>query len=96
MGDHVNRTASGVYLTITESVAPFAVGIYEGPSIEILLYKSEWSRRNILEKYKKEILNFIDEDDVLENIYYTNKVGNVQSEMTDEIFLLSNNENIID
>lgn len=68
MGEHVNRTASGMYLVITESVAPYAVGIYEGPSIEVL-YKSEWNRIYVLENCKKEVLNFIDVDDILENVY---------------------------
>lgn len=71
MGDCVNKTATGVYLAITESVAPFAVGKYEGPSIEVL-YKSEWNRKNILENYKKEIMKFLDEEDILENEYYNN------------------------
>lgn len=74
MGEHVNRTASGMYLVITESIAPYAVGIYEGPNIEVL-YKTEWNRIHILENCKKEVITYIDVDDILENVYYSKYHG---------------------
>lgn len=65
----------GIYLSITESVAPFAVGIYEGPNIEVYL-KSELYRKDVLEKYRKQILDYMDEDDILEHIYYPKRSKN--------------------
>lgn len=57
-----------MYLVITESVAPYAVGKYDGPAIEILL-KSNNDRTKILNKYKKEVLDYIDDEEyVLEKI----------------------------
>ncbi|KAG5898207.1 hypothetical protein JTB14_005587 [Gonioctena quinquepunctata] len=67
MGDLVKRSATGVHLVITESVSPYAVGKYEGPSIEIYL-KSDSHRIDILQKYRDEVLEFIDEDDLLESL----------------------------
>ncbi|RZC34100.1 uncharacterized protein BDFB_009704, partial [Asbolus verrucosus] len=72
MGEHINKTASGVHLVITDSVSPFAVGKFTGPAIEILI-KSEQNRIDLLSKYKKEIMNFIDEDDVIESLYLHSK-----------------------
>lgn len=65
MGEHINTTNNGVYLVITDSVEPFAVGKYTGPSIEIYV-KSENDRLEILNKYRAEISNHIDEDDLIE------------------------------
>lgn len=97
MGDKVNKTALGVYLSITESVAPFAVGIYEGPNIEVYL-KSELNRKTILEKYRKQIMEFMDEDDILENIYYTkSSESKFHKDLLDVIVVpYSSADNIID
>lgn len=65
MGEHINTTNNGVHLVITDSVEPFAVGKYTGPSIEIYV-KSENDRLEILNKYRAEISNHIDEDDLIE------------------------------
>nr|XP_023024633.1 inactive pancreatic lipase-related protein 1-like [Leptinotarsa decemlineata] len=77
MGDLVKRSSTGVHLVITESVSPYAVGKYDGPSIEIYL-KSNLYRKDILKKYRRELLEFIDEDDLVESL------GNGQEEMNDE------------
>lgn len=96
MGDKVNRTALGVYLSITESVAPFAVGKYEGPNIEVYL-KSELNRKTILEKYRKQIMEFMDEDDIMENIYYTEgPESKFHKDLFDVIVPYSSTDNIID
>lgn len=97
MGDHVNRTANGVYLTITESVSPFAVGKFEGPSIEVLLYRSELNRRTILDKYREEVMDFIDEDDFIENSYYIQKLERrYETYFTSKTKHVSNADNIIE
>ncbi|XP_015838834.2 lipase member H-A [Tribolium castaneum] len=87
MGEFVNRTSSGVHLVITDSVSPFAVGKFTGPAIEIFV-KSELIRRDILEKYKKDVENFIDEDDVVESLYEHSRLKNEHSK--------KKSENIID
>lgn len=75
MGEFINRTSSGVHLVITDSVSPFAVGKFTGPAIEIFV-KSERIRMDILEKYKKEVVNFIDEDDVIDTLYENSRLKN--------------------
>lgn len=95
MGDHVSRSAFGVYLTITESVSPFAVGKYEGPSFEVYFYKAYWNRRKILDDYKKEVLYFMDEADVLEESYYNQISINSYESLLNEIFSFSYNDNTI-
>jgi pancreatic lipase-related protein 2 len=75
MGEHVNKTSSGVHLVITDSVSPFAVGKFTGPAIEIFV-KSERHRADILAKYKKEIMSFIDEDDVIDSLYQHSQLNN--------------------
>ncbi|CAG9864880.1 unnamed protein product [Phyllotreta striolata] len=67
MGEYVRRAAQGVYLVITESVSPFAVGKYEGPSVEI--FKStEQYRRKVLDMYRKRMVGFVDEYDLFEQL----------------------------
>lgn len=41
MGEHVSFSARGVHLVITDSVAPFAVGKYTGPLVEIFIRNEE-------------------------------------------------------
>ncbi|KAK9702908.1 Lipase [Popillia japonica] len=36
MGEHITRNAKGMHLVITDSVSPFAVGPFTGPTIDIL------------------------------------------------------------
>lgn len=95
MGEHVNKSASGVYLTITESVAPFAAGKYVGPSIEIIIYKSDWNRKNILTEYKNEILNYVG-DDIFDVTSENNEALNFQQYFLDKLFSASNVENIVE
>lgn len=66
MGEHADRTVHGVHLVITESVAPYAVGKYTGPDIEILFKKTENSRGEIWRRYRKEVMAMMDEEDVLQ------------------------------
>lgn len=68
MGEHASTTVHGVHLVITESVAPFAVGKYTGPEIEIFFRKSELSRSQIWNKYHKQVMAMMDGDDLLQTI----------------------------
>ncbi|KAJ8966503.1 hypothetical protein NQ317_019648 [Molorchus minor] len=54
MGEYINKAANGVYLVITESVAPYAVGKYDGPDIEIFL-KADKNRLDLLRDYKRRL-----------------------------------------
>lgn len=62
-------------MVITDSVSPFAVGKFTGPAIEIFV-KSERHRADIVAKYKKEIMSFIDEDDVIDSLYQHSQLNN--------------------
>ena len=75
MGESINATSRGVHLVITDSVSPFAVGKFTGPAIEIYL-KSEKHRLNILRKYRKQVMSYIDEDDVVEALQQHSKSKN--------------------
>lgn len=68
MGEHVNSTAKGVHLVITDSVSPFAVGKYTGPLVEI--YVRNINPQSVIdpEKYRKEISEFYDMDDLSESL----------------------------
>lgn len=68
MGQHVNPNASGLHLVITESVAPFAIGKYTGPAIEILL-RSNSQRVDALRKYKRTMEDFLYEE-TFSNVVY--------------------------
>lgn len=68
MGEHVNSTAKGVHLVITDSVSPFAVGKYTGPLVEIYVRNVEPRPVIDEEKYWKEMSNFYDMDDLSESL----------------------------
>lgn len=68
MGEHVNATAKGVHLVITDSVSPFAVGKYTGPLIEIFIRNIQLNPLIDTEKYRKEVSEFYDIDDYSENL----------------------------
>lgn len=68
MGEHVNATSTGVHLVITESVAPFAIGKYTGPAIEIYL-RANAQRKDVLKKYKRTIENFLQEESYSPIVY---------------------------
>ncbi|KAJ8935334.1 hypothetical protein NQ318_016627 [Aromia moschata] len=85
MGEHISRAARGVYLVITESVAPYAIGKYDGPEIEILL-KSEKDRTDIIDKYKKQVIQYLDEDSLVEQLYSGNGQNQLHTEFVDNIF----------
>lgn len=65
MGEWVRPTEKGVYLTITESVSPYAVGKYNGPDIEIYL-KSELARVNLLQIYQQHLFHPHNVNDLLD------------------------------
>lgn len=69
MGEHVNFTSKGVHLVITDSVSPFAVGKYSGPAVEIF-YVRNVNPNPVIdpEKYKKEISDYYDMDDLSESL----------------------------
>lgn len=74
MGEHVSRSSVGVHLVITDSVTPFAVGKFTGPAIDIFV-KSEQARVDIMEKYRREVANFYDEDDLVDELIEKHGVG---------------------
>ncbi|XP_018564368.1 uncharacterized protein LOC108905824 [Anoplophora glabripennis] len=87
IGEFISPHARGVYLVITESVSPYAVGKYDGPAIEILL-KSDRDRSKILNKYKKEILEYIDEEYVIEQLYKKQeKDVRINSKLAEDVLL---------
>lgn len=72
MGEHVNSTAKGVHLVITDSVSPFAVGKYTGPLVEIYYTRSGAQPTvDYLEQNKKEVSEFYDLDDLPEGMTYS-------------------------
>lgn len=77
MGEHINSTARGVHLVITDSVSPFAVGKYTGPLVEIFVRNSEQYPTPDTEMYRKEVNDFFDFDDLSENLADTEfQIGN--------------------
>lgn len=68
MGEHVNSTFRGVHLVITDSVSPFAVGKYTGPLVEIFVRNVEHDPMVDVEKYRKEVSEFFDMDDLSEDL----------------------------
>lgn len=55
MGEDVNVSARGMHLVITDSVPPFAVGKFSGPTIEIIRKKYADMMVHEYERYKKRI-----------------------------------------
>lgn len=66
MGEHVNSTARGVHLVITDSVSPFAVGKYTGPLVEIFVRNNQAEAVVDPEEYRKEMNELYDMDDFSE------------------------------
>lgn len=77
-----------MYLVITESVAPYAVGKYDGPAIEIFL-KSNRDRSKILNKYKKEVMDYIDDEEYVIEKLTQKKDAKVKmnAKLADEVLL---------
>lgn len=80
-GDKVSRDARGFHLIITSSVAPFAVGKFTKPLIEILRtkmdqernrYRSEIEHNNQLRRYISEIIDI--DNDFVEDLNEINRV----------------------
>lgn len=67
MGEHVNKTVTGLYLVITSSVSPYALGKYTGPLIEIYFRKAERDRLRDFEKYQQYVGGWVDVDDLGDN-----------------------------
>ncbi|XP_057670438.1 lipase member H-A-like [Diorhabda carinulata] len=82
IGEYIAKGVQGVYLVITESVSPFAVGKYEGPSVEILK-QFEAHRMAILDKYKNIVIGYVDEDDLLDQLY---NQRNIKSKISNKLF----------
>lgn len=61
MGEHVSKTANGMHLVITDSVSPFAVGPFTGPTIDILKAQSDKNRLSDIDRYKNTILDCTDD-----------------------------------
>ncbi|CAH1170534.1 unnamed protein product, partial [Phaedon cochleariae] len=92
MGDRVDPTASGMYLVITESVPPYAVGRYEGSNVEIY-FKSNQDRLAILKNYKEEVSKFFDVDDLIDRVHGNESVqAEVNLELADDTFQLANDD----
>lgn len=87
----------GIHLTITESVSPFAVGKYEGPSIEVYFYMANRNREIILSNYYKEMSNFMDEVDILESVNLeSNQDFDDQKKKNYEVLSFSNTDNFFE
>lgn len=71
MGEYVDRAVRGMQLVITDSVPPFAVGQFTGPTIDILYRQHELNRIEDFERYKNELeqcdVNDINEALAIEN-----------------------------
>ncbi|XP_017769255.1 PREDICTED: uncharacterized protein LOC108557306 [Nicrophorus vespilloides] len=70
MGEYIDKAINGMYLVITDSVSPFAVGKFNGPTIDILLKHYEGNRLSDFERYKQELDNCDDNgnDNIVKNI----------------------------
>nr|XP_022917694.1 lipase member I-like [Onthophagus taurus] len=53
MGDLTKKSATGMHLVITDSVSPFAVGKFTGPTIDIFKQNIETTRISDYERYKQ-------------------------------------------
>ncbi|XP_072380345.1 uncharacterized protein [Diabrotica undecimpunctata] len=92
MGEYVKISALGVHLVITESVSPFAVGKYDGPSVEILK-NYETQRLQVLNKYKDYVVGYVYEDELLEQLSYPE---NIKSQLDNELYEVVLNDNNAD
>lgn len=70
MGEHVSKAAEGIYLVITDSVAPYAVGKFTGSLIEIFLTKMKKTRLFDLQRFKKDVETYVGLDDALDEAVY--------------------------
>lgn len=70
MGEHVSKAAEGLYLVITDSVAPYAVGKFTGSLIEIFLSKMKKTRLFDLRRFKKEVESCADIEGGLDEAFY--------------------------
>ena len=55
MGEDVNVSVRGMHLVITDSVPPFAVGKFSGPTIEIIRKKYTEMMVGEYERYKEQV-----------------------------------------
>lgn len=72
MGEHVNITNTGVHLVITESVSPYAIGKYTGPTIEII--KLDQKRSTVLSDYAKTMDTYLDDENMSHTLYHQHRV----------------------
>ncbi|CAH0555101.1 unnamed protein product, partial [Brassicogethes aeneus] len=95
MGENVSWKSSGMYLVLTESVSPFAVGKYVGPLVEILKKISEKDRKELLNKYQKKIIEFIEDDELTqESSKHIQIEYLLLSEFADNIFSRISNKSL--
>lgn len=81
MGEHVDKSAEGMYLVITDSVAPYAVGKFTGSLIEIFLAKMRRTKLADLARFKKEVESCVDlNEGVDDGIYDEGILRNVERE----------------
>lgn len=86
LGENINQRNRGMYLVITESVPPYAVGKFTGTTIEILKTKNEINRLSDFERYRKLVEGCVNVEDMEINTSKTNKIDKFDQEDFEEIF----------
>lgn len=94
MGEYVKRSAQGVYLVITESVSPYAIGKYDGPSVEIFKIFEKY-RTDVLNRYRKYVVGYVDEYELFEQLNDgDNKKFNLYNQLF-EVELTNENSDLV-